>query len=140
MLFLLLSPLALDIELSERVTRKWKPLGHSVFYSFIMQPVSYFTVQSHTWLSGVSLWTYRCRQQRQVEGKTANTNTNAHLSIKAWPYFVSLQKSLTSVLRVSYLTWDKTELKKGNYLYLFVWEIKRKRVILTSTLYPHLLK
>lgn len=42
MLFLLLSSLALESELSERVSRKWKPLGHSVFYPFIMHPVSYY--------------------------------------------------------------------------------------------------
>lgn len=42
MLFLLLPSLALDSELLERVPRKRKPLGHSVFCPFIMHPVSYF--------------------------------------------------------------------------------------------------
>lgn len=42
MLSLLSSSLALVSELSKRMPRKQKLLGHSVFYPFIMHPVSYF--------------------------------------------------------------------------------------------------
>lgn len=59
----------------KRAPRKLKPLGHRVFYpasSCILSAT--FTVQSHTWLSGDSLCTYRCRQQRQV-GKKQHTQT-----------------------------------------------------------------
>lgn len=49
-----------------------------------MHPVRDFHGASHTWLSEVSLWTYRCRQQRQFwRNSTVNTNTRINLSIIA---------------------------------------------------------
>lgn len=83
MLFLLLSSLVLESELSERVPRKQKPLGHSVFCPFFMHPVSYF----HCAIPYLDLRRLSLNLQMQAAevcwGKTAHTNTNVHLGINA---------------------------------------------------------
>lgn len=100
MLFLLWSSLALESKLSKRVPRKRKPLGHSVLCPFIMHPVSYFhCAVPYLALRSLSL-NLPMQAAEAVWGKTANTNTNVHLSIKDWPYFVSWQRLYYSITNV----------------------------------------
>lgn len=81
-----------------------------------------FTVQSHTWLSGVSLWTYRCRQQRQVGGKTANTKHQCTPEHQSLTLFCFLAKNLTTVLQRHTiheikLNWGKAVI----YVFEYMW-------------------
>lgn len=65
-------------ELLKGMPRKQKLLGDSVFMFLSCILSAIFTAQTHTWLSGVSPWTYRCRQQRQVGGKQHSKHKCKH--------------------------------------------------------------
>lgn len=129
MLFLLLSSLALVSELSKRMPRKWKLLGQIVLYPFIMHPVCYFLLRTHTWLSGVSLWTYRCRQQRQVGEKQHSKHryiyTNVHLSIKSSSYLFP-GKMHNCYIKVSYKSYEIKGSQKQSVKWCALWNSKRK--------------
>lgn len=127
MLFLLLSSLALESELSERVPRKRKPLGHSAFYPFIMHPVSYF----HCAIPYLALRSLSLNLQMQAAEAGWRKTTQIQTLMFTWAskpdLIVFPGKKFDYSTRVSYWTWDKTELKKGSDLDVFMCERETER-------------